>query len=447
MKLFPNSLLHRLILIIASLIIISQLITIKVFDYFEMEPRAESMAQEISTIVKYTKAAIKNAYPSTRLDLLQSLSNMSDVKIVPAYYFETIKPLPDDSFLSMVISKIKKNLGDETIVTLNHYDIPGIWVSFEIGDGLFWAVIPRNLIDRPFPWHWIGWGIIVFLVSISGAYFLTNRINKPLNTLISATSKLRKGLPFHKIPEDTATEFKEVTKAFNEMASNLAKIENERKFIMGSVSHDIRTPLTRIKLSLELLPQKNQLLKKSIDQDIDEINQIINQFLDFVRGFDDEPLTSINFGKFLLELKQQHERLGHKIKITKITRSKDVPENLFVDVRQLAFKRMLDNLINNGVKFSKSKNIEVVAKLFNEKIVINVLDNGPGIPKNHREKLLQPFERLDQARGSEGGSGLGLAIVNRIIKAHNGKLELLNRKTGGLNVKITLPISKGQGLA
>ena len=90
--------------------------------------------------------------------------------------------------------------------------------------------------------------------------------------------------------------------------------------------------------------------------------------------------------------------MGHKIKITKITRSKDVPENLFIDVRQLAFKRMLDNLIINGVKFSKSKNIEVVATLFNEKIVINVLDNGPGIPKEQREKLLQPFERLDQAR-------------------------------------------------
>jgi two-component system osmolarity sensor histidine kinase EnvZ len=227
------------------------------------------------------------------------------------------------------------------------------------------------------------------------------------------------------------------------MASNLAKIENERRFIMGSVSHDIRTPLTRLKLSLELLPQKNQTLKESMDQDIDEINQIINQFLDFVRGFDDEPLSSINFGKFLLDLKQQHTRLGHKIKITKITRSKDVPENLFIDVRQLAFKRMLDNLIINGVKFSKSKNIEVVATLFNEKIVINILDNGPGIPKDQREKLLQPFERLDQARGSIGGSGLGLAIANRIIKVHNGKLELLNRKTGGLNVKITLPISKG----
>ena len=442
MTLFPKNLLNRLILIIASLIIVSQLITIKVFDYFEMEPRAESMAQEISTIVKYTKAAIQSAYPSTRLDLLQSLSNMSDVKIVPAYYFENIKPLPDDIFISMVVKKIKQDLGEDTIVTLNHYDIPGIWVSFEIGDGLFWAVIPRNVFDRPFPWHWIGWGIVVFLVSISGAYFLTTRINKPLNLLINATSKLKKGLPFKKIPEDTATEFKEVTKAFNEMASNLAKSENERRFIMGSVSHDIRTPLTRMKLSLEMLPKKSAFLKESMDQDIDEINQIINQFLDFVRGFDDEPISSLNFGNFLTELKKQHAILGHDLKISKITRSKDIPKNLFIDVRPLAFKRLFDNLINNGVKFSKSNKIELVAKLYNEKIVINVLDNGPGIPRAQREKLLEPFERLDQARGSIGGSGLGLAIANRIVVVHNGKMELINRRTGGLNVKLTFPLIK-----
>jgi two-component system osmolarity sensor histidine kinase EnvZ len=442
MTLFPKNLLNRLILIIASLIIVSQLITIKVFDYFEMEPRAESMAQEISTIVKYTKAAIQSAYPSTRLDLLQSLSKMSDVKIVPAYYFENIKPLPDEIFLMMVVKKIKQDLGEDTIVTLNHYDIPGIWVSFEIGDGLFWAVIPRNVFDRPFPWHWIGWGIVVFLVSISGAYFLTTRINKPLNLLINATSKLKKGLPFKKIPEDTATEFKEVTKAFNEMASNLAKSENERRFIMGSVSHDIRTPLTRMKLSLEMLPKKSAFLKESMDQDIDEINQIINQFLDFVRGFDDEPISSLNFGNFLTELKKQHAILGHDLKISKITRSKDIPKNLFIDVRPLAFKRLFDNLINNGVKFSKSNKIELVAKLYDEKIEINVLDNGPGIPKAQREKLLEPFERLDQARGSIGGSGLGLAIANRIVMVHNGKLELINRRTGGLNVKLTFPLIK-----
>lgn len=442
MTLFPKNLLNRLILIIASLIIVSQLITIKVFDYFEMEPRAESMAQEMSTIVKYTKAAIQSAYPSTRLDLLQSLSKMSDVKIVPAYYFENIKPLPDDIFISMVVKKIKQDLGEDTIVTLNHYDIPGIWVSFEIGDGLFWAVIPRNVFDRPFPWHWIGWGIVVFLVSISGAYFLTTRINKPLNLLINATSKLKKGLPFNKIPEDTATEFKEVTKAFNEMASNLSKSENERRFIMGSVSHDIRTPLTRMKLSLEMLPKKLAFLKDSMDQDIDEINQIINQFLDFVRGFDDEPISSLNFGNFLTELKKQHAILGHDLKISKITRSKDIPKNLFIDVRPLAFKRLFDNLINNGVKFSKSNKIELVAKLYNEKIVINVLDKGPGIPKAQREILLEPFERLDQARGSIGGSGLGLAIANRIVMVHNGKLDLINRRVGGLNVKLTFPLIK-----
>src|SRR6056300_1635407 len=163
MNFFPKTLLNRLILIIASLIIISQILTIKVFDYFEMEPRAQSTAQEISTIVKYTQAAIQTSYPSTRIQLLQSLSQMSEVKIVPAYYFEKINPLPRDVYLSLVVDKIKNELGQDTMVTLNHYDIPGIWVSFEISDALFWAVIPRNVIDRPFPWHWIGWGIVVFL--------------------------------------------------------------------------------------------------------------------------------------------------------------------------------------------------------------------------------------------------------------------------------------------
>ncbi len=442
MNFFPKTLLNRLILIIASLIIISQILTIKVFDYFEMEPRAQSTAQEISTIVKYTQAAIQTSYPSTRIQLLQSLSQMSEVKIVPAYYFEKINPLPRDVYLALVVDKIKNELGQDTMVTLNHYDIPGIWVSFEISDALFWAVIPRNVIDRPFPWHWIGWGIVVFLISISGAYFLTNRINKPLNMLINATSELKKGLPFHKIPEETATEFKEVTKAFNEMANNLAKIENERRFIMGSVSHDIRTPLTRLKLSLEMLPKKNESLKESMDQDIDEINQIINQFLDFVRGFEDENLQSVDFGNFLEELESQHLRLGHKINISKISRSQEIPKKLYVDLRPLAFKRMLDNLINNAVKYAKSKDVDLVAKLYEEKIVINILDKGPGIPKEHRKNLLQPFEKLDKARTTDGGSGLGLAIASRIAKSHSGKLELLNRKSGGLNVKVTVPIHK-----
>ena len=441
MKIIPNTLLARLILTISLLLVISQFFTIKIFDYFEREPRAEALAQEVVSIVKYTKASIETAAPEKRIQLLQNFSNMSDVRIFPSYYFEYIKPLPNDTFLKLVVRKIQQDLGQNTIVTLNHYDIPGIWVSFEIGYNLFWVVIPRKIIDRPFPWHWVGWGIVIFLTTISGAYFLTERINRPLNLLIQATSTLKKGGRFQKLPADSVDEFKKVTQSFNQMAESLDQTENERKFIMGSVSHDIRTPLTRLKLSLEMLPRKLADLKDSMDQDIEEINQIINQFLDFVRGFNHENKEPVNIGDLLLSIQKQHERSGQKIKLYKINRTKDIPEKLYIDLRPFAFRRMLNNLINNAYQYSEKKPIKLKAELNNENLIIRIQDNGPGIPKDKIKKLTQPFERLNDARSNSGGSGLGLAIANRIANSHDGKLELINRKIG-LEAKITIPLQQ-----
>jgi two-component system osmolarity sensor histidine kinase EnvZ len=439
MKIIPNTLLARLILTISLLLIISQFFTIKIFDYFERGPRADALAQEVVAIVKYTKTSIETAAPEKRVQLLQNFSNMSDVRIFPSYYFESIKPLPNDTFLKLVVKKIQDNLGQDTIVTLNHYDIPGIWVSFEIGYNLFWVVIPRNIIDRPFPWHWIGWGIVIFFTTLSGAYFLTERINRPLDLLIRATDILKRGGQFEKLPTDSVNEFKKVTQSFNKMAESLAQAENERKFIMGSVSHDIRTPLTRLKLSLEMLPKKLTDLKDSMDQDIEEINQIINQFLDFVRGFNHEKKEPVNIGDLLISIQKQHERSGQKVKVKKITHSKEVPEKLYIDLRPFAFRRMINNLINNAHQYSEKKPIELKAELNNENLIIRIQDDGPGIPKNMIKKIMQPFERLNDARSNIGGSGLGLAIANRIADSHNAKLELINRKKG-LEVKITIPL-------
>ncbi|MEK9771682.1 MAG: ATP-binding protein [Nitrosomonadales bacterium] len=441
MKIIPNTLLSRLIFVIAFLLIISQFFTIKIFDYFEREPRAESLAQEVTAIVKYTKTSIETAAPEKRIQLLQNFSNMSDVRIFPSYYFESIEPLPNDTFLKLVVRKIQNNLGYDTLVTLNHYDIPGIWVSFEIGYELFWVVIPRNIIDRPFPWHWIGWGIVIFLTALAGAYFLTQRINRPLEILIHATDTLKKGGQFKKLPRDSVDEFKKVTQSFNQMADSLSRTENERKFIMGSVSHDIRTPLTRLKLSLEMLPKKLDELKNSMDQDIEEINQIINQFLDFVRGFNHEKKEPVNIGELLSSIQRQHERSGQKIKIYKINHTKDIPEQLFIDIRPFAFRRMLNNLINNAHQYSEKKPIELRAELNQENLIIRIIDNGPGIPKNKIKKLLLPFERLDDARTNLGGSGLGLAIAHRIANSHDGKLDLLNRKKG-FEVRISVPLQQ-----
>ena len=439
MNFLPKKLLSRFVLLIATLLIVSQLVSLKIFDNLEREPRAEALAQEIITIVNFTKAALYAAAPSKRIQLFRELNDIGDIQIYAAYPFESIEPIPNDPFLELVVKKITTRIPPGNFVVVNHYDIPGVWVSFEIDGDMFWVVVPRLIADRPFPWHWIGWGIVIAILTIFGAYITTKRISRPINNLIDATDRIRNGHIVEKLPLDSVKEFRELSEAFNEMAEDLSKVSKERKFLLASVSHDIRTPLTRIRLASEMLPANSSSLKESLEEDIMEINDILNQFLDFARGFQDEPKVPVNLGKLLKDTQTKHKRMGHMFILKKKNIRTVVPKKLFIDLRLLAFQRCLDNLINNAFFYSKGKVI-LEAYLLEESFTISIIDNGPGIPEDQKSKLLLPFERVDEARGNKGGSGLGLTIADRIVKAHNGKLELINRPEGGLSAKITIPI-------
>ena len=442
MKLLPQTLLARFILLISALLLVAQITSLKIFDYFERDVRAQALAKEISTVVNFTKASIEAAASSKRLKLLSELSGLGDVSIYPAYYFEPLEPIPEDPFLQLVVKKIAQQLPVGTLITVNHYDIPGIWVSFEIDSDLFWLVMPRTLIDRPFPWHWIGWGVVIFSLAVVGAYIATKRISMPLSRLSRAAEQIKKGGKVHPLPLDNVVEFSEVSEAFNEMSDNLSKISEERRFLLASVSHDIRTPLTRLRIASEMLPNQSHEIKDSMEQDIQEINEIINQFLDFARGFEDEPVAPVNLGKFLKEIQRKHARMGQNFKLKKKNIRSNIPKKLFIDLRLSAFQRCLDNLINNAFFYSKG-NVEMQATLFEESFSVSIIDDGPGIPEHQKVKLLKPFERVDEARGNIGGSGLGLTIADRIARAHSGKLELINLKKGGLEAKITIPLNLG----
>ena len=413
--------------------------SLKIFDNFEREPRAAALAQEIITIVNFTKASLYAAAPSKRIQLFREINNIGDIKIYPAFPFESIEPIPDDPFLKLVVEKITAKISSGSFVAINHYDIPGVWVSFEIDGDMFWVVVPRLISDRPFPWHWIGWGIVIAILAILGAYITTKRISRPINNLIDAADKIRNGHNVKKLPLDSVTEFRELSEAFNEMTENLSKVNKERKFLLASVSHDIRTPLTRIRLASEMLPPNSLSLKESLEDDVMEINDILNQFLDFARGFEDEPKIPVNLGTLLKDIQIKHKRMGQNFILRKKNIRTNIPKKLFIDIRPLAFQRCLDNLINNAFFYSKGKVI-LEASLLEESFTISIIDNGPGIPEEQKSKLLKPFERVDEARGNKGGSGLGLTIADRIVKAHDGKLELINRTQGGLDAKITIPI-------
>lgn len=441
MKFIPNTLLARFLILIATVLIIAQVVSIRIFDYFERGPRAEAVAQEIETIVNFTRVSLISSREDKRLELLSELSTKGDIRIYPAYYFEDIEPLAPDPFLQVIVSKLKERLGENTIVVTNHYGIPGLWVSFAIDQDEFWVVIPTPG-DRPFPWHWIGWGIIVAGLSIIGAYATATRINKPLNLLINATEQLKKGTFPEKLPLDSVTEFRTMSQTFNEMAESLGKVDQERKVLLAGVSHDIRTPLTRLRIAIEMLPEKiASKLKKSMEEDIFEIDNILNQFIDYVRGFNQEATVTTNLNEFFSHMKNQHQILNRNIVLVSNLK---IP--IFYDIKPISFRRLFDNLINNAFSYSTGEVVITIRK-HKENISISVLDDGPGIPPDHIQRLLKPFERFDvisinkkQIANNREGCGLGLAIVDKITEAHNGKLVISNRAKKGLEVKIILPL-------
>ena len=422
-------------LLIALLLAISIYASLKIFDYFEREPRATTAALQAVTIVNYTRASLIAAQDSRRLALLSELSGREGVRVYVADFLEDIEPLPEDPFINLIANKIRERLGEETIITVNHYGIPGLWISFNVEQDDFWVVIPKIQVDRPFPWHWLWWGALIGLLSLLGAYLIASRINRPLNLLVYAADRLRHGEPAPRLPEDSMDELQQVSKTFNEMAESLVRLDSERTLLLAGVSHDIRTPLARLRIAVELLSDNCESLKAGMIEDIADMDNIIHQFSDFVRGVEGEPTKMMDINMLLQALQERQARAGRDLKL-------QLSNAYFIPLRPLAMQRLLDNLVGNAYAYSKGK-VTVESKITADSIIISVLDNGPGIPAEHAQRLLRPFERMDSARNkNEGGSGLGLAICNRIAKLHRGSLELVNRPTGGLEARLTLPIQR-----
>lgn len=419
-------------MLIAILLAIGQVASLQIFEYFEREPRAEATALQAVTVVNYTRASLIASQENLRLALLSEISGKEGVRVYYADFMEEIKPLPNDGFIKLVAQKIRDRLGDQTIITVNHYGIEGLWVSFNIGQDDFWVVIPRMHVARPFPWQWLGWGALVLMLSLAGAYLIASRISQPLSQLVVAVNQVRKGKSPEKLPQDSMSEMSEVNRTFNRMVEALAELDQERTLILAGVSHDIRTPLARLRLAVEMLPEREAMLKEGMIDDISDMDNIIHQFVDFVKGVEGEPSQMVDINSILKNVQERHSRAGRNLVV-------QFSPTYFIAVRPLALQRLIDNLVGNAYNYGGG-DVKITSKIMAHDIVISVIDNGPGIPESHLEKLLRPFERMDTARTNAGGSGLGLAIADRIARLHHGTLKLINRPEGGLEARLTLPI-------
>lgn len=430
MNLRPRTLLSRLMILIALLLILGQFAAFRLFDYFEREPRAAAAALQAVSVVSLTRSALLAAQEDRRLPLLQELSQREGIRVYPVDLFEVIEPLPRDPLTRRIVDHIRAALGPETLIAYNHLGLRGLWVSFVVDEDAFWVVIPNVQVEERFPWEWLGWGALILAISLIGAYLIAARINRPLRLLTHAADDIAQGKIPEKLPEDGAEELQHVNQTFNTMTESLARLDAERTLLLAGVSHDLRTPLARLRLAVEMLPEA-LTLRAGMVQDIEDMDGIIRQFLDFIRGIEGEAPDSCDLNDIIRGLAQRYQRLGQSLQL----HLQNLPE---LPLRRQAIQRMLTNLIDNAYKYG-SESVTLTSTHDAGHIVISITDEGPGIPTTEMARLLRPFERLDQSRGNSSNSGLGLAIAERIAKLHGGALELFNRSEGGLEVRISLP--------
>ena len=433
MKLLPQTLLWRTFLLIAVLMILSVAAWAAIFSSLEREPRARQLAQMVVSIVNLTRSALVSAQPDKRRELLLELSDREGIRIYPVEDNEVVAPLPERSqFLQLVAAEVRRQLGADTRMTRNRDGEAGFWVSFRIdGDDEYWLMLPRERVERNVPLQWLGWGAAALLLALAGAYLIMFRVTRPLKALAGAALELGRGRRPAPLAEAGPGEIRSVTHAFNRMSSDLARLDEDRALILAGISHDLRTPLTRLRLAAEM--SADAAAREGISADIDEMDKIIGQFLDFARDTEGEPAEPTDLDAVIAHVAEPLQRRGARIEL----HLAELPPLM---LRPLALLRLAANLINNALRHGgEAAPVEVATRQEGGSVVLEVMDRGPGIPQEEAERLKQPFTRLEAARSGASGAGLGLAIVERVARSHGGRFDLLAREGGGLVARVTLP--------
>jgi two-component system osmolarity sensor histidine kinase EnvZ len=463
LHLLPHSLLWRAFLLIATLMLVAVAAWLAIFREAEMEPRARQAAQMVASVANLTRAALLSARPESRIDLLAELSDTEGVHIYPAEADDQIEPPPPTALTHYLERELHERLGPETRLAFTLNGEPGLFVSFRIfaGDaGDYWLALPRERLERRFPLQWLGWGAAVLLLALAGAWLIVFRITRPLKALEIAARKLGAGETPPRLPERGPDEIVAVTHAFNQMSTNLKQLEEDRQLLLAGISHDLRTPLTRLRMETELSVTDAEA-RAGMAADIAEMDRTIGQFLDFARpqAMSGKPPEPVNLAALLDEIAGRYgERVFRRpASADNIAPPRSQPRlaaphgggvglgrpsvDFSVPVHVEPLRRAVVNLIENALRHGgDTAPVELELARKGKDVIIAVLDCGPGIAPTEAERMKQPFMRGEAARTGAGGAGLGLAIVERIARAHGGRRELLPRDGGGLAARIVLPV-------
>jgi len=404
----------------------------------EREPRARQIAQQVVSIVNITRSALVYSDPQRRRYLLGDLAENEGIRVVPLEQGDEVMPLPDSPLAGPVSRNVRNKLGPNTRLASEVNGVPGVWISFSIDEDAYWAFIDRDLFAEGGGHEWVAWAGLAAIISLLTAALIAGLVNRPLAELSRAAAELGAGRTPRNLPDHGPPEIRMVNRSFNRMVEGLDRLERDRAILLAGISHDLRTPLTRLRLELEMneLPDSD---RAAMIGDLEQLDSIVRQFLDYARPMAARPEQSLDLSALALDALPR-SRIGAAAQCR-------VEQQVEVGVRVMGYatdlSRALDNLFNNAVQYGRNAAGDLRLRLNVRRdgpdAVVAICDSGPGIDPDQIERLLRPFERGDASRSGSGGAGLGLAIVDRIARAHHGRLQLSANSPSGLCAELRIP--------
>ncbi|MFN3397055.1 MAG: ATP-binding protein [Sulfurimicrobium sp.] len=419
---------------LALALLVFQAITLSVTVFFVMQPMAKRSAEDLAALIVLSAQTWVELPPQTRPDFELELARKDNL-----WLFQATTPLPGHHhvfmpYLFMLESALEKRLGQPIEIKITQWEQTWFWVEIHTGGKLIRIGFPREHLGvNPSAALLLVLSTTIALILLSSV-ILARRISRPLAKLSAAAERIGQGNTPETLPETGPDELASLASAFNRMALQVQELLSNRTTLLAGISHDLRTPLARMRLAVEMLPQDaDPKLIGRLLHDLEEMNRLIGEFIELSRGLEKEAARETDLTRLLQELVNDARNGGAQVEW-------QGQEPCMRLAGAMALRRILANLIGNAVRYGAGQPVTIECACGQGPVVIRVLDRGQGIPPDKMESVFRPFFRLESSRSSAtGGSGLGLAIARQLADANGWKIELLPRQGGGTEARLTLP--------
>lgn len=432
-----SGLFWRTFFLLAFLIAASMAAWVASFRFIERPPRARQIAAQVISMVTITRSALTHSAPESRMELLFDLASNEGIRVYPREESDKVVKPPESGLMPLIEAYVRHDLGKDTEFAESVNDVKGFFVSFTIDEDEYWLMMSRERVERSLGIQWLGWATVTLLLSLLGAVFISRLINQPLSRLTAAARAVTRGRRPEPLPETGPREIIDTNRSFNQMVHDLQQIEADRAIILAGISHDLRTPISRMLLEVEMA-NLDPDARAGMQSDLAQMDAIIGQFLDYARPPSQDDFEVIDASQMMRDIAREAERFPD-VEVNCLT-----AQRLKIRGNATELRRVINNLVENARRYGKTPGeqrteIDLAARVDDGLVVVEVADHGIGVPEGDMHHLLRPFTRLDASRSQATGAGLGLAIVDRIAQRHGAKLKLSNRVGGGLVVQLRFP--------